>query len=100
MSGGNDWGLYYDSLADLGFIYRMAFLLYISFALFAVVNVVTGVFVDSAMQCNRTDREVVVHEELQNKKLYLERMAEIFTEMDSDATGCITMEEFERRLQD
>jgi Ca2+-binding EF-hand superfamily protein len=100
MSGGNDWGVYYDTISILGMPYRMAFLLYISFALFAVVNVVTGVFVDSAMQCNHTDREVVVHEELQSKKMYLERMAEIFMEMDADGTGCISMQEFENRLQD
>merc|ERR1719321_1562251 len=92
--------MYYVAISHLGFFYRLGFLMYISFALFAVINVVTGVFVDSAMQCNHTDREVVVHEELQNKKLYLEQMADIFTEMDSDSTGCITIEEFERRLKD
>merc|ERR1712232_1453693 len=31
MSGGNDWGLYYDSLTNLDWWYRTAFLMFITF---------------------------------------------------------------------
>ena len=34
-----------------------------------VVNIVTGVFVESALQSNIKDRDIIVHEELQNKKM-------------------------------
>jgi len=100
MSGGNDWAVYYDALAPLGSFFRYAFLLYISFALFAVVNIVTGVFVDSALQNNTRDRELLIQEEIQNKKDYLENMAAIFEEIDADNTGYISQEEFEVSLQD
>uniref|UniRef100_A0A7S4QXF7 EF-hand domain-containing protein n=1 Tax=Alexandrium monilatum TaxID=311494 RepID=A0A7S4QXF7_9DINO len=100
MSGGQDWGMYYDALRELSAQYRALFLLYITFAIFAVVNIVTGVFVESAMQSNNTDREVIVLEEMESKKTYLKSMREVFDEMDEDDTGCITMEEFERKLND
>lgn len=100
MSGGNDWAMYYDALMPLAFQYRMIFLFFISFALFAVVNIVTGVFVEAAMQANTNDREVVVHEELQAKKLYLDSMRAIFEEMDNDNSGCVSGEEFRERLND
>merc|ERR1712050_296980 len=80
--------------------YRMIFILFITFSVFAVVNIVTGVFVDAAMQANQMDREIVVHEELENKKSYLFTMRQIFDEMDSDNTGFLTLDEFERRLND
>jgi len=100
MSGGNDWGMYYDALRTLPWQYQFLFLLFITFAVFAVVNIVTGVFVDSAMQSNFVDREIIVHEELEAKKSYLSSMRQVFEEMDADSTGCISLEEFERRLND
>merc|ERR1711879_1009770 len=80
--------------------YRGCFLLFITFSVFAVVNIVTGVFVDSAVQSNLTDREIIVHEELENKKAYLMSMRQVFEEMDKDDTGSITLQEFEKRLDD
>mmetsp|Transcript_21577 Transcript_21577/g.61105 ORF Transcript_21577/g.61105 Transcript_21577/m.61105 type:complete len:575 (-) Transcript_21577:311-2035(-) len=100
MSGGNDWAVYYDALDVLPAQYRLLFLLFIAFSLFAVVNIVTGVFVESAMQSNSADRDIIVHEELEAKKTYLKSMREVFDEMDEDDTGCISMEEFEKKLDD
>merc|ERR1712110_394279 len=84
----------------MGLPCRMLFLLFITFSLFAVVNIATGVFVDAAMQANSMDREIVVHEEMEEKKAYLESMHQIFDEMDTDGTGCITFADFTRRLDD
>uniref|UniRef100_A0A7S2F6P0 EF-hand domain-containing protein n=1 Tax=Alexandrium andersonii TaxID=327968 RepID=A0A7S2F6P0_9DINO len=100
MSGGNDWSAYYDALRPLPWPYRCFFLIYISFALFAVVNIVTGVFVDSAMQSNSEDKVITAHEELESKKDYLRAMREIFNEMDEDDTGSISLMEFEKKLSD
>jgi len=100
MSGGQDWGMFYDALRTLPAQYRALFLLYITFAIFAVVNIVTGVFVECAMQTNRDDRDVVVQEELEAKKTYLKSMKDVFDEMDADGTGCISQAEFERNLSD
>merc|ERR1712226_13428 len=100
MSGGNDWSQYYDALAQLGMPYTGAFLLFIGFTIFAVVNIVTGVFVEATTQSNLKDRDVIVHEELQEKKEYLQNMAELFEEMDDDGKGTISMQEFDDKLQD
>mmetsp|Transcript_81507 Transcript_81507/g.253020 ORF Transcript_81507/g.253020 Transcript_81507/m.253020 type:complete len:595 (+) Transcript_81507:97-1881(+) len=99
MSGGNDWSLYYHALDPLP-MHQGLFLLYITFAVFAVVNVVTGVFVETALGANHADKEVVVHEELEAKKAYLKSMREVFDEMDEDDTGCISISEFENKLND
>merc|ERR1719253_1777758 len=53
MSGGKDWGEYYVVLEDLPMQTRFVFLFFISFALFAVVNIVTGIFVETAMLSNQ-----------------------------------------------
>lgn len=63
------------------------------------MNIVTGVFVDSAMQANLVDRDILVHEELEEKKQYLEEVREIFHALDTDSSGTITLEEMESGLQ-
>lgn len=100
MSGGQDWGDIYAMLSVLPITNRFLFLLFVSFALFAVVNIVTGIFVDTALQCNSSDNEAVVQEELAAKERYLERMRRVFDEMNTDGTGRISMEDFERKLDD
>merc|ERR1711972_824978 len=100
MTGGKEWAELYDVLEVLAFGYRMLFVLFIAFALFVVVNVVTGVFVEAAIQASGKDRETVIKEELQNKSRYLNSMQEVFEEMDHDSTGTISLDEFERHLGD
>eukprot|EP00415_Alexandrium_ostenfeldii_P000604 UN0604 len=100
MSGGNDWGSYYEALRPLPHFYKALFLIFVSFSVFAVVNIVTGVFVDCAFQSSQHDKDIIVHEELEAKKAYLISMRDLFEEMDADDTGCISMEEFEQKLDD
>jgi len=100
MTGGNDWSAYYVPLIVLPVYYRFFFLIFIAFALFAVVNIVTGVFVESALQANLKDRDIVVHEELENKKDYLQSMQDLFNEMDEEGNGTISLFEFEDKLKD
>jgi hypothetical protein len=100
MSGGNDWVVYFDALSVLPWYYNWLFLFYIVFTAVAVVNVITAVFVDNAMQSSAHDREIVVIEELETKKAYLISMRDVFEEMDTDDTGFISLEEFARRLDD
>lgn len=102
MSGGNDWGQYYDALDTMegNSFYVFLFVIYITFQVFAVVNIVTGVFVDSAMQSGRADHDVVVHEELENKKEYLQSLKALFDAIDDRAEGNITQTMLQNKLKD
>jgi hypothetical protein len=100
MSGGNDWAEYYEQLNQLSIWYRCFYLMFILFTVYAVVNIVTGVFVESALQSNIKDKDIIVHEELEAKKIYLQSMEEIFNEMDEDGRGTISYTEFSEKLKD
>ena len=71
---------------------------YIMFVIFAVGNIVTAVFVDSAMQANNHDRQVIVQEEMDAKKDYIDALHSVFEELYVDGTGFITLEEFETHI--
>jgi len=93
MSGGDDWGPMYRELERLPAFNTVLFLGFIIMAVFAVVNIVTGVFVDTAMQANLRDKEVVVHEEMEDKKETLKDLKQCFVELDTDSSGRITKAE-------
>mmetsp|Transcript_66684 Transcript_66684/g.168165 ORF Transcript_66684/g.168165 Transcript_66684/m.168165 type:complete len:602 (-) Transcript_66684:148-1953(-) len=100
MSNGVSWGILYDILRPLNFSYRLVFIVYISFALFAMVNVVTSVFVDGAVQSSNRDHDNLIQEELRHKEEYIASMHTLFIEMDDDNSGFISLDEFRQAIHD
>lgn len=90
---------FFQALRNLPSFYSALFILFITFSIFAVVNIVTGIFVDSAMQANLVDKDIIVHEELERKKEYIEDLKHMFQALDTDQSGCITETELEKGLQ-
>jgi len=99
VSGGNDWMFYGHILRNgPGEIYFLTFVIYIFFCLIGLLNVVTGIFVDSAV-CTRTEDEVVESFTEEQTRLCGE-MRRIFKDADMDGNGCITYEEFCEHVED
>jgi len=65
------------------------------------LNVMTGVFCQSAIESAQHDYDMVIQHHLCNKKQYLGKITSIFREIDTGTgtTGEITIEDFERYLQ-
>lgn len=100
MAGGRSWGEYYHFLDSIPWMYQAIFLLFLTFTIFAVLNIVTGVFVDSAVRANTDSRQVVIQEELDAKKDMLRDLQNLFHQMDEDGDGSLTIQEFCSRLDD
>jgi len=96
MCGGVDWGDLLDVLEPMHVSYKLIFLFFISFAVFVLVNIVTGVFVESAMEASRSDRDSIIEERKNQLKDSAEEMEAIFHEMDADASGEINQYEFQK----
>jgi len=93
ISGGDDWMQHGGKLRWLnwGEVYFMVFLFYIGFSVIGLLNVVTGVFVDSAV-CTRTEDEVVASFR-DDEKRTSEEVRKIFVAADTDGSGTMTMRE-------
>jgi len=100
MSGGEDWGNILDSLEDLSWAYRMFFLVFIAFAVLALLNVITAVFVEAAVQMSQNDRELVVLAEMESKEELISIMQCVFNELDTNDSGALSLDEFERHIDD
>lgn len=94
--GGIDWAWAADSLEPVGWIWVQVFHLYIAFCGFAVLNVMTGVFVNSAIKTRERDHETLI----QNKNRFKDLVSKIWSKMDVDGHGQITITEFERMFED
>lgn len=104
VTNGRDWYELVDSLAtvDPGLIFVL--LVYISFIYFAVLNVVTGVFCQTAIESAQHDRDLMMQSMLQNREEFLDRvkhqfgdMFQIFGEGGKDG---VNFSEFESHIND
>jgi len=100
MSGGEDWGNILSALEPLPWEYRLLFLVFITFAVLALLNVVTAVFVGTAMQQSQADRDLIVQEEMENKGEFVNLMQQVFNELDTNSSGALSFEEFEKHIED
>lgn len=100
MTGGNDWAEYYNAIQSLSGIYSFLFVFYIIFALLAVINIITGVFVENAMQASKADRSVIIRQQMHQKKAFLGNVQKLFDEIDLNGNGILTRNEFDRKLHD
>jgi len=94
--GGIDWELAADALEAVGTVWVQLFHLYIAFCGFAVLNVMTGVFVNSAIKTRERDHETLI----QNKQKFTDLVQKIWKKMDTSGLGEITIIEFERMFDD
>merc|ERR1719265_1878038 len=99
ITGGNDWENLAKPLQAAGDIYYGLFLFYIAFLTFAVLNVLTGIFVDNAMQVKQRDRDNVIQEEMERERRYSNALRDIFAKIDADKSGTLSWEEFKTSLK-
>jgi len=98
ISNGISW---HQMLAPLKFIspaWVLLFLFYIFFTYFAVLNVVTAVFCQSAMESAQNDHAAMVHSVLKNQKAHITKIKQLFSKIGDEHTGTITFARFEEKI--
>lgn len=92
--GGIDWDDVYVLIEPMGLVYISAYIFYIAFFTFAVMNILTGIFVDNAMKlCRPDDEELIIEQRLQDAD-DIKELHRIVGAMDLDKTGMISREQF------
>lgn len=100
MLGGVSWYEVSDPLLVIHWTQVALFFFYITFTILAVLNIITGVFVDNAVETAGTQREFLVQKEMEIKEKYVKEMHDFFMEMDQDSSGTVTLDEVKEYFED
>jgi len=100
ISGGVSWFNVLKLVREIDDTWLWVFLVYISFTYFAVLNVVTSIFCQSAIESAAHDQEAMVQAFISYKQLYITRFKKLFHHMDDDDSGFITKDEFLKHIAD
>mmetsp|Transcript_53872 Transcript_53872/g.100929 ORF Transcript_53872/g.100929 Transcript_53872/m.100929 type:complete len:581 (+) Transcript_53872:47-1789(+) len=100
ITGGLTWIQARDAFAEISALWGFLFEAYIAFCLFAVLNVMTGVFCQSAMESAEKDHELVLQNVVQEKAKFFRALRRLFESLDENHDGGITEAEFEAAVND
>jgi voltage-gated sodium channel len=100
ITSGRDWWEIFDPLVKLHPSFAGLFVGYIAVTLFGVMNVVTSVFVESALKSTQHYKDLLIAENLKAKKMYVDHLKDVFRAIDVDESGEISLVEIEQFLLD
>jgi len=100
ISGGLTWVEAARALNHISLVWVYLFTSYIAFCCFAVLNVMTGVFCQSAIKGAERDQEMVVQSLLMDKQHLKESVSKLFQKMDDDQCGKLSLLQFEKHFED
>jgi len=99
ISNGLTWGDVADKMHKLSWVWGYLFVVYVAFCCFAVLNVMTGVFCQSAIESAERDQELHVQSVVTSKQQQIEMFMSVFKSIQIErgevASENLTYMEFE-----
>jgi len=100
VTGGMDWSNVADDLADVSPIVVALFIFYIVFVSFAVMNIMTGFFVECAMTSAEADLERVIKLQADDRDRTAKNLREVLQSNDGEFKDRISWMELKSYLQE
>ncbi|CAJ1405752.1 unnamed protein product [Effrenium voratum] len=97
IAGGVSWENMLLPLKTVSGVWVTFFLFYVAFTYFAVLNVVTAVFCQSAIESAQNDQFTVVQSILANKEKHLQKVSELFKRLGAN-NATITFQMLEEQI--
>merc|ERR1712032_1185303 len=92
-TGGDDWGLAYEAIGRTGLLGSAVYLIFIAFVQFALINIITGIFVESAMETLSPDKETLALEHSRKEQENADELEALCRNVDIDFSGKLTREQ-------
>jgi hypothetical protein len=99
-TGGDDWSLYYDDAVLIGWMTSGLYLFFVAFTQIALLNILTGLFVENAMKLAEPDRSAEFSEQQRVYARQVKELEGILMEVDLDRSGYISEEEFQSQMRE
>lgn len=100
VAGGLSWWEIARLLLAVSPLYVLVFTFFILVIMLAALNIITGIFVNDAVEMATQDKDYVEQEERQRMGQLVGQLGKLFDKIDTDKTGSINLGEFEAALGD
>jgi len=98
VTDGVSWEKIYRPLHLISPFWSFLFLFYVCFVYFAVLNVLTAVFCQSAIESAENDHATAVQNMMANKEMHLKKIRALFSQLGTEESGIITFGQFESKI--
>eukprot|EP00435_Cladocopium_sp_Y103_P043006 s66_g12.t1 len=98
ISDGVSWEKIISVLSSISLVWTAFFIFYVAFTYFAVLNVLTGVFCQSAIESAQNDHATAVQSMIANKEAHLTKVRALFNQLGTDERSVITFRQFEEKI--
>jgi hypothetical protein len=98
-TGGRDWSDYFWALYPTGAYNVALFLFFIAFTQIVFMNILTGLFVESALKHAQPEKGAMVFRHRKEQLQHKEELTRLARDLDSDKDGRITLEHFSEQLK-
>lgn len=98
-TGGDDWTTFYATIQQTGALYGSIFLFFIAFGQIALLNILTGIFVESAMKLAQPDRDTLAFEHSKHELAEADELRHLCEELQSDMPGTMKAVEVARHMR-
>ncbi|CAJ1342231.1 unnamed protein product [Effrenium voratum] len=101
MTFAGNWPVYARPvLENAGHGYVVFYFLYITFVVFAVIRVISAIFLRETLEAANNDAEMMVQERLRKKTTYVHKLEGIFQACDESGDGVLSEEELTELMRD
>lgn len=98
VTGGLSWLELENVLLRMHWVLGLVFVVYVCVMLLALLNIVTGIFVNESIETARTDRDIQKQRRDMEDAKKLETLKHIFFELDTDGSETLDLQEFREYL--
>lgn len=99
ISGGLSWIEALEQLMQAHPLAVVSMLVYITSTIFAVLNVVTGVFCNTAIESARADKDIAIMKQMHKHEAQVQSLREIFHEIDNQKSSVVSLKQLKEALQ-
>lgn len=100
VTNGCDWGNMTDPLLTVHPLLCVLFAAYIAVAVFCVLNIITGLFVENAKRLSQQDETQFIMETVASRKIWLEEVKALFARVADPITQRLDLASFEEHVCD
>lgn len=99
VTSGIGWWDVERVLLNVHLLYGALFVCYISLMVISLLNIVTGICVNGAMEMAQHDRDLMLQVEMDRRTSHMGELQRVFKALDSDGSGKVNFQQFSNFIQ-